>query len=395
LRREAPDKAWQVVREKEALYPGDLLVTGSHGALVSADGEVSLSALSEMTGVSKFPVFETAVVLHEAKDVDLDFTLDRGRVDLISRKKSGAAHVRVHVRDHAAEIILPNLGDRLAIEIYGRWPRGAKFNKDAKPEDGPAIAVIALALKGEIDIKSKTHQVALKAPPGPALLSLTNVGSDIPSPQYVEALPDWAKDGGRPEENEKLKAMGKRFRATIEAKSIQAAVEELVNSDVPEERRVGMLTMAALDDLEGIGKVMRSTKHWDVFDDGVVALRHWIGRGPGQDLKLYNGLVEKVKLKPVQAETIVQLLHSFGTEELAEPETYQMLIDFLQNDLLAIRGLAYWHLERLVPQGKKIGYNPLAPKEERDKAFRAWHELVPAGKMPPKASSSGSGSKGS
>jgi hypothetical protein len=140
--------------------------------------------------------------------------------------------------------------------------------------------------------------------------------------------------------------------------------------------------MAALDQLERLGKALREAKHPDVWENGVVALRHWIGRGPGQDQILYKALIESANYKPVHAETVVQLLHSFGDNELASPETYQTLIDYLDHQHLAIRGLAHWHLYRLVPAGRDIAYNQLDPKEAREAAVQKWRKLVPPGKLP-------------
>ena len=88
---------------------------------------------------------------------------------------------------------------------------------------------------------------------------------------------------------------------------------------------------------------------------------------------------------PVEAETILQLLHSYGEAELARPETYETLIAFLSHPQVAIRGLAYWHLSRLVPAGKKFGYNPLDPKDKREAAVGQWKKLIPSGKVPSRA----------
>src|SRR5262249_14284629 len=90
LRREAEGKAWRVVSVNETLRPGELLVGGAGAALVSRNGAVRLSFLGELVGTSMYPVRETAVILHDSKDVDLDVTLDRGRIDLINRKAKGA-----------------------------------------------------------------------------------------------------------------------------------------------------------------------------------------------------------------------------------------------------------------------------------------------------------------
>jgi hypothetical protein len=141
----------------------------------------------------------------------------------------------------------------------------------------------------------------------------------------------------------------------------------------------------ALDDLERLGNTLRNTQHHDVWENGVRVLRHWIGRAPGQDQILYSALVEKRNLTPVQAQTILQLLHSYGDDDLAQPELYQTLIAYLNHDVLGIRGLAYWHLIRLAPDGKDLGYHPWDSKEARTAAVEKWKKYIPPGKMPPPA----------
>src|SRR2546423_1647331 len=86
LRREAEGQPWRIVNVNDNLRAGDLLVGGAGAALQSRNDAVRLSFLGELAGTSKYPIRETAVVLHDSKDVDLDVTLDRGRIDLVNRK---------------------------------------------------------------------------------------------------------------------------------------------------------------------------------------------------------------------------------------------------------------------------------------------------------------------
>jgi len=60
----------------------------------------------------------------------------------------------------------------------------------------------------------------------------------------------------------------------------------------------------------------------------------------------------------------------------------QALLVLLESDRLAIRGLAHWHLQRLAPEGRAFGYDPLAPKEQRQAALKKWQQLIPLGKVP-------------
>jgi hypothetical protein len=125
-----------------------------------------------------------------------------------------------------------------------------------------------------------------------------------------------------------------------------------------------------------------------MWDTAVIVMRHWLGRCPGQDKKLYEGLTTVGHYTPAHAATIMQLLHSFGEDDMAHPELYRMLVRYMGHDALGIRGLAHWHLVRFVPEGQQIGFNQLAPKEEREKARAEWQKLIEkkiaAGELPPR-----------
>ena len=386
LRREAIDKPWQPVVEKEALQSGELLLGVDVGAaLASNNGAVRLAFNNDLNKHSPFPILETTVVLAVPTDADLDVRLDRGRIDMVNTKEKGAARVRLRIRDLSGEIILKEPGSRLTVEIYGRWLRGVPFTKELKPGDGPAMAVVFLAVKGEVELKGKVRDWSLKAPPGPALLQADGLDAIDQKPVYLEALPPWAIDGNDTNGARRIRGILARFRMQVLAKGVSAALDELYQSDDAVERRLAVLLMGALDDLPRLGDALLHAKHADVWDAAVLALRHWIGRGPGQDQLLYRGLIEKRGYKPFEAETLLQLLHSFSDEEVARPELYEVLINYLGNEKLAVRGLAHWHLVRLAPAGKTIAYDPLAAKEKRDQSIAEWRKLVPSGKLPPES----------
>ena len=206
-------------------------------------------------------------------------------------------------------------------------------------------------------------------------------------PQILEKLPPWATRAGQhrsEEEEAKYKAARELFIRTAAEKGADAALDALLNSDEPIDRRVGVIACGALDRLDRLGQLFRQCKHPDLLDTAVLVLRHWISRGPGQDQKLYQGLMSKAGFTPLQAESMLQLLHGFDDEELAQPETYELLITYLTDSRLAIRALAHWQLVRLVPTGRDIAYNPLDDKDALKKAQQEWQKLVPPGKLPPK-----------
>jgi hypothetical protein len=387
MRRPA-EATWKVADGNQPVPAGDLVVGFSGATLDSENGAVRLTMRGDLNRNSPYPIIENAVVLHEADGTDLNFTLDRGRVDVVNRKASGAAHVRMKVRDAVWDLTLLEPGAQVAFETYGRWPRGARFSKELDPKIAPTANLIILVLKGQLRVKQGGYETVMSAPPGPALLEWDSVSGRDESPVHLDQLPAWAQSEGAPTaEAQQRRAVIARFRQALLTKGADKALDEFLDSDSPADRGLAVFVLGALDNLPRLGKALREAKHFDVWDNGVVALRHWVGRKPGQDQILYNRLIETANYKPKQAEAVVQLLHSFGDEELARPEVYQTLIDFMEHDLLAIRGLAYWHLYRLVPAGRELGYNPLGPKEQRDEGLKKWRELIPPGTVPSRTTS--------
>jgi hypothetical protein len=259
-----------------------------------------------------------------------------------------------------------------------------RFSKDLKPEDGPELQGIVLVLQGRAEIRTPKADFALAAPPGPALLEWDNRGGEV-RPHRLETVPKWAlEDKPSDEVAKKKRAVLERFGQLMEMKKSPGDVaEEFLGNDDPYFRRVGIFVLAATDDLGRLVRLLTTTKHQDVIDNGILAFRHWIGRCPGQDRKLYDFLIEKVKLSEGHAAIILNLLHSFSDDDVNSPELYETLIGYLTHDLLSIRSLANWHLVRLSPSGKKLGYNPLASKEDREKAQAQWEKHIPTGKLPP------------
>jgi hypothetical protein len=384
VRRAGGDtKSWQVVSQKDKLHAGDFLVGLPGAVILSRDGGVRLDFLADLDRLSPYPIRECAVQLRANPKVDLDVTLDRGRMDLVNQKEKGAAHVLVHVRKDTFDLTLSQPGTRVALELYGRWPRGVPFTKKPDPTHVPTASLLILALDGEAILKHEHHEHALKAPPGPALVEWDSVTGMDETPHRLEKLPAWATASGEETAQGKARTAAlKRLRQALATKPVDAFVDQFLNSENETERALAVNLLAATDDLGRLSQALREAKHPDVWENGVLAFRQWIGRGPGQDQILYRRLIEVNKYKPVHAETIMQLLHSFGDTELAEPETYQTLIDYLDHEALGIRGLAYWHLSRLVPEGKKLGYNPLDPKEAREAAIQKWRQLIPKGRLP-------------
>lgn len=391
FQRTKPDEAWQIVPEKGAVYAGDLLL-GMPGAVVeTGKGAVRLTFLGDLDKNSPRPILEPAVILHPGRDRAIEIELDRGRIEVTNIKDKGEVRVGLRFRDQDWRATLLEPGASFLVELYGRWARGTRFTPNPGPKDVPEADLIVLVRKGNIELRHARHEHALSAPPGPALLHWESDDPRPEAPQKLDKLPAWAAEKYGTERGKQIEAALEAFRRQAVQSSPKEALRAFVQSDDPIKRSVAVVVMGGMDDIEGLANVITSTRHRDTWDLAVVVVRHWLGRRAGQDQLLYRYLIEKRDAKPAQAATILQLFHSFSEEDLAHPEVYRMLVRYLDNDRLGIRGLAYWHLIRHIPQGRVFGYDPLAPKEEREKARAQWKKLVDdkieKGELPPKESS--------
>jgi hypothetical protein len=393
LVRTAPDKPWQVVAPKAEVFSRDLLMAMplSRAVVESKDGAAQLLFWGNLPQLSPFPVLESAVVLHQPKEASLEFTLQRGRVVVSNQKRKEPVRVRVHLPNEEWQLSLVDPETEVALEMYGRWPRGVPFQTDPASVESPTLDLVLIVLKGTAELDTGRRKIGLNAPPGPAYFHWDSVVGDDTGPGRLKELPSWLGKGvlETPEAKvalDVLKEVAKRYQANETPEAVVTAMYKEAEKEpnalrAAAMRRGSVYGMAALDMLDGLTDALAS-KHADVRDTAVRTLRAWIGRGPGQDLRLYNFLQKGRHYSAAQAESLLQLLHSYSDNELDKPETYDTLIAYLRHKNPAIRELAIWHLTRLVPAGKDIPYDPTASAEERDKAYQAWKKLVPSGEVP-------------
>jgi hypothetical protein len=386
--RPANGNQFRALPENADLYTGDILVCLPGASLASKNGAVALKSLADYDDRAPLPILETAIVLADSKQAQLDLTLDRGRIDLTNAKESGAATVRVRFWEQTWSIVLDSPGTRVAMELSARWPAGSRFrlaDKDGDPSKAPAPAasLVFWLLKGTASVDVGGVTLALKAPPGPAQLIWNSLTGARPQPLRLDKVPDWA-DPNVPVGDQVKKtadAVEKFRKARVDEPG--KAIERFLDSSNPVEQRVALVTLGAIDDLDTLGKALAGAKTLEQWDFGITVLRHWLGRCRGQDQRYYEILTTVRGYSATQARTIMQLLFGFSADDVSRPETYEVLIDYLGHEKPAIRHLAAWHLVRLVPQGKSIPYKPDGTPSDAEATQAAWKRLIPSGELPP------------
>lgn len=387
------EKTWEPIPPRGGIGIDDLILGLPGGVIRSRSKGLAIHLMVDLAQTSPYPVVGSAVKLagpSSTPNIDTEFTLDRGRVDLVNTATKGGVTVRVNFAKETWDLTLAEPGTRAVLLFSSRWPKGFQFlNKptDATPrvvedEDQPTSNFVLLVTRGEASLKVGPTAYILKAPPGPARFEWDSVTGREQSPKALQEIPAWAA----PEQPETpalqaLEAELDLFRRRVSISSVDEAVTEALDSVDPVYRKIGVGMLAATGDLAKLLDALERPDRADVRENAVKGLRHFMGRAPDNDTKIYKAVTEIRKFTPAEARTVVELLHTPDDNDANKPETYELLIARLNSARLAIRELARFHLYLLV-KDSKIEYDAAAPAEERVAAQKKWKELIPEGKLP-------------
>lgn len=389
------------VADKGASLPPGTRVLSAGGAVLVSNG-VEAELLGDLTGNDPMPVVTSGLtVLKPSEGFDFEFQLEPGRIDLENKKSSGPAKVRVRAagQNHDLELVAP--GARCTIETYGRIMPGAQFDPEATPENAirPVARGVLVVIKGEVNYSDKDTFMRLHEAPGKAQLSFDSQLGHEPVPTHLDKAPPWVLVDAKDPAVAKQVALLKDIEAKLAEKGdVNAVIDEFAASEDPAKRIVAVHMAASVDDLGRIFSTVRRSPHPDVVDEAIVAVRHWLGSGPDRLKKMYDLLLkgspelaqqtggqQGAPLKPAQAVVLIDLFIGFTEEQKLQPSTYKYLLKLLSNDRSAIRGLASWYLNHLVPEGVRFGFNPNDPEEARAKAVKQWETRLNELKLLPVA----------
>ncbi len=389
LRRAHRGKEWSAVPAQGDVAASDHLVAlpGDRAAIEAHGGGVRITLWGNLPGPAAGPTMEAALVLHSAKGLDLDVTLERGRIFVSNTRDAGPASARVRFEDHEWDIVLEG-GAEVSVERFAAWPRGTVFTVRLRPGEVPFSVVSLWVLKGSVALRTRhrSEQYSLHAPPGPAYFHWDSAGGLDPVPRRRDRLPPWADPAAPPKPGEReLRATAERRRPLLSQAPVAKVIADEMEAADPPDRALAVYAAGALGELTPLVDALGNPRHPDVRAAAIPVLQHWLGESPRHLPELYRHLRERRGYTSNQAEIAVQLLLGFSDEALSLPETYETLIAYLRNPRLPIRELARWTLTQVVPAGRRIAFDPAGPPPEQERAFREWKQLIPDGKLPPPA----------
>jgi pSer/pThr/pTyr-binding forkhead associated (FHA) protein len=373
------------VRPEDRIETGCYLTSlpGYRSKLV-LDSGVQMMLWGNVPEFSLFPpVLESTVMLHPPDPgVDLEFTLDRGRVQLANFKPKAEAHVRVHFQRETWDLFLPNQQTEVVLELFGQIPGVPIPKQPAEP-----LTFVGIFVKGEARLKIGEQEQKL---PNSSGATWSSISPAVPKPQAMPQLPDWwagQLDPRDPVIGNMMVALADYSDRLAKDEEILPAIVTMVkgNEFVPH-RALGVWFLGAVDAVLQLVDALEDAKRPEVRRAAATALWHWTNRRSDNEQALYRTLRETKQYGEDETKIIMRLLHSITEAEFANRTTYETLIGYLNHKDLAIRELAFWHLFLLVPESAKgMDYDSAeVDPEKRKVAVEQWRKLISEGKLPPR-----------
>ena len=336
-----------------------------------------------------FPLYESSVELHPHEHLDMDLTLRRGRIRVAALESPARIRIRFDNptqpnQKEFFDISLQMPGTEVLIDLWSA-PPAEKFYRNPKDPNrvGPEAGMACVVLSGSILLRY--HDVAhnMQAPPGPAIIGWTS-RRGLDQPVDEKAVPDGLKSYPPPldakSRAELLKARDDLVQRLL-TKAVDVVLAESVKSGDASLRRLACSSLGAVDEISGLLEQLEQEQAPDLRACAIDTLRHWIAAGRDHDYKLFELL--KAKYRAIEAENMLTLLHDLSPRDKANPDTYDLLINYLNHPQLPLRELAWWNLFQLVPAGQKIRYSATADAATRQQAQAQWRALIPPNQLPP------------
>ena len=203
---------------------------------------------------------ESAVKLHQPEaGVDLDLTLDRGRIYLSNHRASGPVKVRLRFAGEVWDLTLREPDTEIGVDLF------QVYTSDVNYRDGeaPLQQVYLNLLSGRAGVKIDYHEYGNL--PAPAVIYWDNKGKGASEPQAIarQAMPSvlavWSKNppvGATPQEKEPIalmrEALDKLSQVMTEKKAPEGALLEARQAvDSPMTRLLAVYSLSKQSNVAG------------------------------------------------------------------------------------------------------------------------------------------------
>jgi hypothetical protein len=196
--------------------------------------------------------------------------------------------------------------------------------------------------------------------------------SDEP-PVNFGLLPEWL-DPQRRKANSLLRRFARQYEKEFELNQpIDPAMRALIRAPRPQISELAVRCLVLTDSYPAVVQAMAQADHEDTRKAAMTGLKLWLGTSADNGPLLIEALQTHYE-RPEHLEALYRLLWGVSAEKAKTQQASLELVDWLRNDKIEIRELAFANLVRLT--GRKLDYRPLGTTAQREPAIKRWYDLV-------------------
>lgn len=292
--------------------------------------------------------------------------LNRGQLTL-SRPftTEEAVTVELMAAGRSRNITLLTPGTKVAVELIPPQTSGVLDSEAPLAPEGGLVVVagqIRVSTQGEPDLEIGENDGYARWPADRKSLVLK---ADLGIPGWVQA-PEVLST---PAVRQLSRLYQKEF---LNDRTIAQCIGPVVNDRRAGISELAVKTLAMIDQYSYLVTGLQSD-HLETRLASIDGLRRWLGQNPEINGELLQDELSKV-FRGELVPTLTRLLWGFSTQDARNTETSRALLDWMKDDQLAIRQLAFEFVSRVV--GKTYDYLPTSPLAERRAALVRWEEYL-------------------
>lgn len=254
------------------------------------------------------------------------------------------------------------------IEVHRREP-----NRFETEPEAPGFTAALHVAQGTVRFTGSSGKAATLE--GPAFLPITDGVAAIERKSEIGRasqliLPDWLEPDPKRAATKVKRPYNAAFEKEFDAEQLlQLSLPAVVNNPRPAISELAVKCLALTDSYIPLVKALSQGDHREARLAAITGLRQWLPLDP-RNRPLLKAELAKYFL-PSDAEAVYRLLWGFDLDDAKTPTTSRTLVGWLDSEQLAIRELAFFHVQRLT--GLKNDYSPINPPGQRRAAVDRWY----------------------
>lgn len=210
---------------------------------------------------------------------------------------------------------------------------------------------------------------------GPGFLPITSGATANEKRSEIERaslliLPDWLEPDPKRAATKLKRPYNAAFEKEFDAEQLlQLSLPAVVNHPRPALSELAVKCLALTDCYGPLVKALSKEVHREARLAAITGLRQWLPLDPRHRVLLKVELAKH--FLPTDAETVYRLLWGFDLDDAKTPATSRSLVGWLDSEQLAVRELAFFHVQKLT--GLKHEYSPNTPSVQRRAAVDRWY----------------------